>query len=177
MVSKKTINWIVGITSIIFIVLNIVYSSNAGVFYANLLRQTHFGTKNFIVDLPKFYWVGQYMYDDAGELSFFGLPLSIENSKKGIFPMIYLFTSSDINDRLEALKISCDKSLEKSTQKINNWEADVYTCIKRENDTLDKYIVYKDEVFHFYYYSHNISLFNNFQSQYDKFFEGVRLKE
>jgi hypothetical protein len=175
MVSRRIINWIAGLAGIVFIVLNIVYPYNAGCFYANLFRQTRFETQNFIIYLPKFHWAGQYMDNNSEQLFFFGLATSTENSKKGIFPRMYVFDADNISMRLESLKISCDKSLEKSTQKINNWEADIYICTTK-SDFLDKYIIYKDEVFH-YYYSHDINTFNNFQSQYDKFFENVKLKQ
>jgi hypothetical protein len=175
MASKKIINTIIGVSGIIFIILNIIYFNNTGMFYVNLFRQTDFETKNFIIDLPKFYWAGNYMEDNNSEqLFFFGVATSAENSKKGIFPRMYLFNSDNVNRHILRLETSCDKSLEKTTKKINNWEADIYTCIGK-NDSLDTYIIYKDEVFH-YYYSYDKNVFENFQKQYDKFFEGVRLK-
>ncbi|MDR1007768.1 MAG: hypothetical protein LBL65_04290 [Campylobacteraceae bacterium] len=107
---------------------------------------------------------------------FVGIPITADGFKREIFSEIHLYNVDDT--WLTTLEIFCDEFLEKTTQKINNWEAEVYSCItKSRNDLLDKHIMYKGEVFYIYYYLHDVNTFNIFQSQYDKFFEGVRLKD
>jgi hypothetical protein len=140
-----------------------------------MIYQSKFETKHFIINLPKFYWIGKISKNNNKPF-FAGIPIANNGFKKEIFPEVHLFDFDNIT--LKALEIFCDKSLEKSTQKINNWEAEIYTCItKSRSDLMDKHIVYKDEVFHIFYYTHDINAFENFQKEYDKFFEGVRLKE
>jgi hypothetical protein len=177
MVNKKIISIIIGIIGIIFIVLNIIYSRNAGSFYINMFRQTRFETKNFIIDLPKFYWAGQYI-GNSSELFFFGLSTSSENSRNGVFPTIHLY---DFNEYLiaEWAKI-CDAFFVKTIQRINgNWNVEVYSCkTKAEDNIMYEYITYRDSVFYITYHTDNADVFKDFQVQYSNFFlEGVRLKE
>jgi hypothetical protein len=173
----------------VLIVSGIIYPKHTGYFSNNIFRQSKFETKNFIIDVPKFHWIGQYRDDNL--LFFVGIPVDLSksllfnnsfffhffnNEEYTVLPMIILDNFTD--NTLEALKIYCDESLEKATQKINNWEAEIYSCItKSRNDLVDKHVVYKGEDFYFSYYLDDIDIFNNIQSQYDKFFEGVRLKE
>ncbi|MDR2080829.1 MAG: hypothetical protein LBP54_02935 [Campylobacteraceae bacterium] len=177
MVNKKIINIIIGTIGIVFIALNIIYPKNAGSFYINMFRQTKFETKNFIIDLPKFHWAGQYI-DNSSELFFFGLATSTENSKNGIFPTIHLY---DFNECLIAeWAKTCDAFFVKTVQRINDdLDVEVYSCkIKTRNNIMYEYIIYKDSVFYTTYYTDDADVFKNFQFQYSKFFfEGVRLKD
>jgi hypothetical protein len=191
-VNKKTISTIIGIIFLVYIILNIFYSKNIVWFQQNIFQQTKFETKNFIIDVPKFHWIGKYKDNNSsGQLFFIGIPVDLSknslfnssffshffgNKDYTVLPIMVLDNFTD--DTLEALKIYCDESLEKTTQKINNWEAEVYSCVtKSRSDLVDKHIVYKGEDFYTFYYSYDVDIFNNFQSQYNKFFEGVRLKE
>ncbi|MDR1008615.1 MAG: hypothetical protein LBL65_08705 [Campylobacteraceae bacterium] len=190
--NKKTISTIIGIIFLVYIILNIFYSKNIVWFQQNIFQQTKFETKNFIIDVPKFHWIGKYKDNNSsGQLFFIGIPVDLSknslfnssffshffgNKDYTVLPIMVLDNFTD--DTLEALKIYCDESLEKTTQKINNWEAEVYSCVtKSRSDLVDKHIVYKGEDFYTFYYSYDVDIFNNFQSQYNKFFEGVRLKE
>ncbi|MDR2099542.1 MAG: hypothetical protein LBP40_01780 [Campylobacteraceae bacterium] len=155
--------------------MSIFYSKNIGYFQLNLFRQAKFETKNFIIDVPKFYWIG-FNKDNGRYIRFVGVPEKIKYVKKDILPMIDLYDFDDV--WLEALEIFCNETFEKTTQTINNWEAEIYSCTtKSRNDLLDKHIVYKNETFHIVYYTHDVNAFENFQKQYDKFFENVKLKE
>jgi hypothetical protein len=179
MASKNIITTIVGIIAVVLIVSGIIYPDHTGYFSINLFRQTHFETKNFIIDVPKFHWVGNDRQDNVSIL-FVGLPMTIEGLEKKISPMIDLHKLNDvgISIRLESLGMFCDESFEKTMQKINDWEAEVYICTtKSKADLMIRHIMYKDEAFHMFYYVQDKNVFENFQKQYDKFFEGVRLKE
>jgi hypothetical protein len=168
-----------------FVILNFIFGLLFGkyidYFNLNIFYQSKFETKHFIIDLPKFYWIGKYREDNS--LPFF-MGISIDFSKNVFFrgstlfddekytvlPIIVFDNFSDIS--LEALTALCDKSFVKSTQKINNWEAVIYDCLTTGYEhSRARYYIYKDEVFHTYTY------IDAFKSQYDKFFEGVRLKE
>ncbi|MDR0580277.1 MAG: hypothetical protein LBG21_06710 [Campylobacteraceae bacterium] len=170
MVSKKIISTTVGIIGIVFIILNIVYFYNASAFYNNIIHQSKFETKNFIIDLPKFHWFGVYANNSTETILFLGVPVKIECLIDKFKPIIIL--DNFTNDILEDWNVLCDISLEKSTQKINNAKVDKYTCVSSKHDTFAMFIAYKDELFRIYTYNSD-----ELQLQYDKFFESVRLKE
>jgi hypothetical protein len=140
----------------------------------NLSKQSTFETDSFIVNLPKLYWIGLDNNSAKKPLWFVGLP--VKGLDMGIAPILTIEHFDSIV--LEDLKIFCDNSFEKQTEKFDNKDVDVYICTtKSKEGLLSKFIVHKDEALYLIYYSHDIDVFNGYQSQYDKFFEGVKLKK
>jgi hypothetical protein len=162
-------------------ILNLFFSKYMFNFGWNMIRQSTFETENFIIDLPKFHWFGQYRRNST--LPFF-MGISIDLSKNVFFKGSTLFDDKkytvspiivfdDLNENsLKAIETICDVSFAKSTQKINNFEMDIYDCLTAGYESNPaRYYVYKNEVFHTY------TFIDAFKPQYDKFFEGVWLKE
>jgi hypothetical protein len=139
----------------------------------NLMQQSTFKTENFIIDVPTFGWLGK---KDNNKIYFIGIPICLDGltCKKETTPRI-VFESFFNDAEVDALKNEiCDKALNKTTKTINNVEADIYEC---ESSNIKcpfaKLIIYKNESFLIYRQEYDDIL----QSQYDKFFQGVKLKQ
>ncbi|MDR2152106.1 MAG: hypothetical protein LBO72_04740 [Helicobacteraceae bacterium] len=165
-INQKYIKYAILLTAALYLLSYPFFGDNISCFGANLFRQTKFETKNFIIDLPKFYWTGIEKPPEK-TLYFVGVP--IEFNEKEVSTMIILEGFND--DKLEAWKKLCDKRFIKRQQIINDWEADVYECETTINNTASIYIVHRDEVFSVYTY--NIA---EFKRHREIFFENVRLK-
>jgi hypothetical protein len=168
------------------------YSHYTKIFYFiwNSFHKTHIKTDNFEINIDKLEW---FFLKESDTIAFLGNiiyaneTLSTSLSKamekkytkafyvdtyfskdKGFFPMIKLEKLTNKTYRiLELLDTYCNKSY----GQINDWNATVYDCKTEYDDVPKRYVIYKNEAFILPFY---IDLF---QSQYDKFFEGVRLKE
>jgi hypothetical protein len=158
-------------------------------FIRNSFYGTHIETDNFAIDIGKTEWFflrgndmvtfgGNYVYTNeilSANLSKVSKKLYGEvpadmlfSDDKGFFPIVKL---EKITDKTYKFFYILDVSCNKSYKQINDWDATIYDC-KTEYDNVPKrYITYKNEVFILLFY------IDIFQSQYDKFFEGVRLKE
>jgi hypothetical protein len=188
---------VISVSSIVFLevcmrINGYYYDHKLFNFVWNIFYETEIETKYFRIDVPKFDWISHKKVDN-NQMSFMGTYIYLSNKYstdlldkqefvykttiyiksmglKGFAPVIII---KDFNDNLinEWTKI-CDVSLIKSTQKISNFELEAYDCIGENFKNIpSRYIVYKEIYF-------DIDLYIDiFQSQYDKFFEGVRLKE
>jgi hypothetical protein len=162
-------------------------------FVWNIFYETERDTKYFRIDVSKFDWLSATK-PDINKHIFLGTHIFVEKekmdilmkkieflyetpfktiwhmNKRGIQPMITIenFDGYTID---ELIKI-CDVSLIKSSQKISNSELEAYDCINKNFKNIpSRFVIYKDIYFNMDLY---ISIF---KPQYDKFFEGVRLKE
>jgi hypothetical protein len=146
-----------------------MYGQNIGRFLVNIfLWPTHFETKHFIIDVPKWHWAGRYAVDNKPV--FFRVEEETCCTEDNA---LVIYFNDFINDiTTEEWKQYCDKSIEKSTQKVANGEIDKYICKTSRDDIVTIGFFYKKEVFYSY-----ICNVNDFQSQYEKFFEGVKLKQ
>ncbi|MDR1007765.1 MAG: hypothetical protein LBL65_04275 [Campylobacteraceae bacterium] len=164
---------------VIFIVTIIVlvnpkysgYSLDAYIFnfYWNIIHKTNIETKYFVIDLARFNWILIKEKDD--ELFFGGVTVFInKDDEDRVLPT--LIFDNFYEGMLDAWEKMCGISFTKSTKIINGWDAEVYDCIDVKNpDIPSQMIVYKDEAFYIYTY------IDAFKPQYDKFFEGVKLRE
>jgi hypothetical protein len=82
-------------------------------------------------------------------------------------PFVGVSNLSDISAFVVVLESKCDKSI----QTINGFEIEAYDCEELNSDIVSRSLVYKNEIIHIQ------SIGDNFKPQYDKFFEGVRLKK
>jgi hypothetical protein len=136
-------------------------------FISNFSKNTTVETKNFIINVSRFHW---------------GISDSSQTNKDLWFTKFFIF-ERDVTaliiilgkfdqKKFENLEKECDINFSKTTKTINDWEADIYDCVSSiQNNLSQRYIVYNGEYFFLTVYS------DIFQPQYDKFFEGVRLKE
>jgi hypothetical protein len=138
----------------------------------NISNQSKFETKNFIIDLPELHWVGKAKKN--GDIYFFGtlkyFNIFDSESNSSMPSLIFHDFNENMIDILQ--NHVCNVSFNKSIGKINNFEVDIYDCESSKMEcSPSKFIIYKNEGFFIYEYN------DIFKPQYDKFFEGVRLKE
>ncbi|MDR1614779.1 MAG: hypothetical protein LBS26_04330 [Campylobacteraceae bacterium] len=145
------------------------YESNIYNFAINIFKNTRVETKNFIIDVPRFYWTVPDNTQNSKELWFTRyLVLKQERSTGALIIILNEFQKTT----LDILEKECDIAFIKSAQIINNFKVDVYDCESTaDSDLKTRYIFYKDE-----YFFLNIYL-DKLKPHYDKFFENVRLKE
>ncbi|MDR0580273.1 MAG: hypothetical protein LBG21_06690 [Campylobacteraceae bacterium] len=149
------------------------YISN---FIKNMIKKSKFETEYFIIDLPKFHWTFHAnSTDNRSMLPFFGVIEIIDNEIYTL-PGITVIGSLKVDNARDIVlnynKETCDVFEAKSNQFINNFEVETYDCIDITHQiTIMRLFVYKDEFFAL------IPYLDIFKPQYDKFFEGVRLKE
>jgi hypothetical protein len=164
-------------------------------FIWNIFYETKIDIKYFEIDVPKFYWLSAVKSDiDINKYIFLGTPAFMDKenidiltkkleflyetpfktmwhiNKRGIRPLL---TIENFNEyTIDTLIEICNVSLVKSSQKISNSELEAYDCINENFKNIpSRFVIYKDIYF-------NIDLYiSAFKPQYDKFFEGVRLKE
>ncbi|MDR0467259.1 MAG: hypothetical protein LBG67_00195, partial [Campylobacteraceae bacterium] len=148
------------------------YSSalNILLFKKNTFNQSKIETKNFIIDLPKAHWAS---YKNSA-YSYHGIPI---DSYGCMFPDAHIWKYDNEEQAKEAMffvfgneKI-CKTFEQQPNKTINNFEVEVYDCTKEEK-VQDRVYFYKNEYFWLPDYHHVF-----FKLQYDKFFEGVWLKE
>jgi hypothetical protein len=140
-------------------------------FIFNLFRITHIETVYFTVNISKFQWLSLNSGEDKNvpkQFWFVGYYINPETKKGDVFIV-------DINIEknkhyIDYLKQTCYFT---SNETINNFEVKVYNCNKELNGEkiIQKVMFYRDEYFIFSPY------IDAFKPQYDKFFEGIRLKE
>jgi hypothetical protein len=156
-------------------------------FIWNNFHETYAETDNFKVDINKADWhieqdgkiafVGTLVYLDKNlgmDLSelhklWFGKPFYVDalfTKDKGFYPII-LATKITENELLKLSNFDCNKSY----KQINDWNATIYDFTTKYTNIPIRYVIYKDELFDL------IPYIDEFKPQYDKFFEGVWLKE
>ena len=189
---KKTYYLIstIGILSCIGIAVELIHSYFTGLsvmsrgitFLFNLQYKTHFETKNFIINVPKFDWMSVEK-NESTKVSFFS---TIKTPKKEVeekrkkksaylyqknitYPLILTGLCSDYYYVNEGTTM---KQCDKIEEDIYSFKADIYDCLRDEYYGIPtRYIIYDDEVFILDAY------IDEFKPQYDKFFKGVWLKE
>ena len=147
------------------------YTLNAYFYYKNTFNQSKFETDNFIIDLPKAHWAS---YKNSA-YRYHGIPIEFSNGYH--FPDAHIWKYDNEEQAKETMfyvfgneKI-CKTFEQQPNKKINNFEVEVYDCTKEEK-VQDRVYFYKNEYFWLPDYHHVF-----FKPQYDKFFEGVWLKE
>jgi hypothetical protein len=156
--------------------------SQLDIIKSNLFSRTKFETDYFTINLPKFDW--RCIYDGGTQtLAFAGLSLLEDDIE--IRPVVTMmrFTSLSPDDPLskkfwfendmsdiEKICKEANATLTKTTHLIDGKEFTAYDCNEEEFPL--KYIIYKDVFFQLIAYNNT-----NFKPQYDKFFEGVKLKK
>ena len=168
---KKMISVLFILLSVCFLLSTINYPN----FYWNIVHKTYLETQNFIINVPLLYW-GMHTNDNGTELYFAGNLVEVKDINEKIIPTVDLYSFND--DYLNNLEKFCNRTFKQIDITINNVEFEAYSC-QSSSDYLvvNHYLIYKNEVFVIYNYTHDINAFNAFQSQYDKFFQGVKLKE
>ena len=146
------------------------FGASAHIYFKNTFNQSKFETDNFIIDLPKAHWLS---YKNSA-YRYHGIPVRFSNG--AMFPYVYIW-KYDNEEEAKKSEFSVNEKLCKTfeqqpNKKINNFEVEVYDCADEEDDLWLRVYFYKNEVFHLIYYH-----IENFRHQFDKFFEGVWLKE
>jgi hypothetical protein len=158
----------------------------------NIFHQTEMEIKYFKISVPKYDWLS-YKKPDMNKFVFRGTNAYVSNDyhadllgkvqflykapihsdwfgTKGIPPMLIIknFDECLIDEWVKM----CDILFVKLTQKIGNSELEAYDCVSSDFKNIpSRFVVYK----HIYF---DLDLYiDPFKHQYDKFFEGVRLKE
>jgi hypothetical protein len=179
----------IGIAIAIFVVIYAIFSiifayitKNVFIDYlttlkSNLLNQSKFDTDYFIIDLPKFSW--ECISESTHIIAFSGI--SIYQNNTFAIPIVILsrfnaFPPDDpisvnawLENDISAFEDNCNTTLVKTTHIIDDRELTAYDCF---GEYQERYIIYKDAFFYLISYAND-----KFKPQYDKFFEGVRLKE
>jgi hypothetical protein len=170
---------IIAITFISSITFSMVFIDkngyDFGYYFSNLrwnfTHKTKFETRNLIVEVPKLYWINHL---DGDITSFSGIPSRIYSYNTcEIMPNISIVMPIEGADNTTAFlekmiyNICKEEYTSNSTHTIDNKTiSDIYDCYPVRVIKLDDEIVALD----FYH-------IDALRWQYDKFFEGVRLKE
>ncbi|MFV0481086.1 MAG: hypothetical protein ACK5LP_03805 [Campylobacteraceae bacterium] len=154
--------------------LNQDYSIRTNIKYyiKNMFGVSKFETDNFIIDLPKIHWIS---YKNQNS-SFIG---QLTNLGKNVYmyPEVYIMKFKNNSEAKRFVIELCEKKddelIQQQNQTINNFEVEVYECRDRDinADWAVRNYLYKNEYFTL------IPYIEEFKPQYDKFFEGVRLKD
>ncbi|MDR3177969.1 MAG: hypothetical protein LBT96_03190 [Campylobacteraceae bacterium] len=196
----KVAGVIVGIIIVSLIVLSEICMRINGYYYYdklfnfvwNIFYETELKINRLQINVPKFDWLSNKKSDN-NQLSFMGIGIYVDdehsrdllNKQKFIYQTTFYLKSIELkgfipiiivknfnNNLINEWTKTCDVSLVKSIQKISNSELEAYDCISKNFKNIpSRYVIYKNIYF-------DIELYVDiFQSQYDKFFENVRLKE
>jgi hypothetical protein len=159
-----------------------VFESRLIIYISNIFNNTKFENEYFTIELSKFDWQCIYSTDDAQVLSFRGL--SMVNDDGNVFAPTVSFLKFGVppdypsleklwfeND-ISSFEQVCSKhnaTLVKTSHIIDNKEFVAYDCLEEQ---IIRYIMYKDAFFLIVSYDND-----KLRAQYDKFFQGVKLKQ
>jgi hypothetical protein len=140
-------------------------------FIFNLFRITHIETAYFTIDISKFQWLSLNNSENKNNLKLFwfaGYYINPKTKEEDVFTVNINIEKHKYN--IDYLKRVCNFI---SNEAISNFVLEMYDCneVISDKNIIERYAFYKDEYFVFSPY------LDEFKPQYDKFFEGVRLKE
>ena len=132
-------------------------------FYWNLRHDSKISTNHFEINLPIFNWT--YLGKNKLNVDIFQGVFFDINGKK-IAPTVHIIKNKD--DFIEnVIHELCEKPVSKKIEKINNWEAEVYTCNEEQPF---KVVKYQKDVFYLPLYT------SRFHKQYELFFDSLIAK-